>query len=268
MKSDLKNILCDNMKDKTIDIIKNNIYYLRSPFKGKISQIKINNGQNINKGDVVATIEYGEDFLITIKSEYDGTIQNISKRNGNYVEKWESIMTIQLEGIDTRVSFVDDVSDQFLKPQREDYRILYDFQQTILPHFIYNQRDAFLLCIAEEKDIIFELLKSLYEMRNKNIPFKSSDFIKDVDIINNEIILMEVNCPKIEGVLLADRIFIAAHRNYPKIQYFTMEESFGGKIMLSSIIMRNGKLSRSNYGPVENNREIQKRRVLDIFLNR
>ncbi len=256
------------MEDKSIDILKNNIYYIRSPLKGKIYQLKINSGQYIKKGDSIAVIEYDETFLINITSEYDGLVENIKINTGELIEKWGCIANIQLEGIDTRTTFVDDVRNQFSTPQPDDYRILYDFQQTILPNFVYTQRDAFLLCIAEEKEIVYELLKSLYEIRNKRIPFKPNDFITTVDIINNEISLIEISCPKIDGVLLADRIFIVAHRNYPRIQYFTMEESFGGKIMLSSILMRNNKLRRSNYGPVEKNREIQKRRVLDIFLNR
>jgi hypothetical protein len=257
------------MDDKVIEIIKDNKYHVKFPFEGKIIRFSFDENDRVNEGDVLAILKSRNSY-IELEAEYGGTVSEICVQVDETLSKWDTVMIIDLDE-DREVDIVDDLfgnADEFADAAgSKDYGIIYVFQQDILPNFIYDNPELFSLTVTAERErVIYELLKSTYELKGYEMPFSLEEFNIDLGLADEDkIIFIRIDWPIVEGPLLSCRTYVLIDSRTSKIQYFTSEKSFGNSLMLSSVIQSEDGLMRANYGSVEDDLEIEKMRLLEIF---
>ena len=84
------------MDDLSIDIVKDNIYYIKSPFKGEIIRFFADIGDSVEKGQTVALFKTNNGY-VDIETEYGGVVSDIACGIDETLEKWDDILVVELE---------------------------------------------------------------------------------------------------------------------------------------------------------------------------
>ena len=141
------------MDDLSIDIVKDNIYYIKSPFKGEIIRFFADIGDSVEKGQTVALFKTNNGY-VDIETEYGGVVSDIACGIDETLEKWDDILVVELEE-----KLADDFLNIATSPDSADYAILYSFQQDILPTLFYGDTEKFIKGFSMDKaNFIYKII--------------------------------------------------------------------------------------------------------------
>ena len=250
------------MDDLSIDIVKDNIYYIKSPFKGEIIRFFADIGDSVEKGQTVALFKTNNGY-VDIENEYSGVVSDIACGIDETLEKWDDILVVELEE-----KLADDFLNIATSPDSADYAILYSFQQDILPTLFYGDTEKFIKGFSMDKaNFIYFLLSEIYENQDMEIPFSVKSFNVIEQIAYNDIIFIRIDWKYLNTQLLTKSIYVLINSKTKKIQYFTCENGAQNQLVLCSIVPVDGQLTRYNYGPAPSDLELEAGKILEIFLN-
>lgn len=240
------------MENLTIDIVKDNRYFLKSPFAGELILFYVDANDSVQKDQVIGVLKTDHGY-VDLVSDFPGIIESVNvKLNGN-VRKWQDIIVVNLK---------EDSADT------PDYDIIYTFQQETFPKFIYNDTAKLLKGIAhEEGEFVFYLFKKFYENYNKEIPFRQSDFDISETLVEDRIVLIGIDWPKLSTPLLTLRSYILIDTVKESVGYFVCERSLENKLMISFIIQIEKGLKRFDYGEAPDDLTAEKEKIVNIFIN-
>jgi hypothetical protein len=249
------------MKDISLDIVKEDKYYLKSPFDGQIIDLFIDDKGYVEKGQIIAILKT-RNFYVEIESEFSGAIRQVRVEVNQFIKKWEDILVVDI----SKGSILDEFTNIATSVNSYDYGLIYTFQQEIIPKLIYNETSHFLKGISLDKEgFIYFLFKEVYDNNKMDIPFSRSDFRITEEIIDDNIIMIKIDWPNIDRPLLTRTSYILIDETGQKIQYFTCEKSLNHELMISSILYVGQYLTRYNYGPAPANKKLEKEYIVDIF---
>lgn len=250
------------MDDLSIDIVKDNIYYIKSPFKGEIIRFFVDIGDSVEKSQTVALFKTNNGY-VDIETEYGGVVSDIACGIDETLEKWDDILVVELEE-----KLADDFLNIATSPDSADYAILYSFQQDILPTLFYGDTEKFIKGFSMDKaNFIYFLLSEIYENQDMEIPFSVKSFNVIEQIAYNDIIFIRIDWKYLNTQLLTKSIYVLINSKTKKIQYFTCENGAQNQLVLCSIVPVDGQLARYNYGPAPSDLELEAGKILEIFLN-
>jgi len=149
-------------------------------------------------------------------------------------------------------------------------KVLYLFQQEVLPQIVYKSVPEFFINYRKLGDIfIHKFIENLYEMTfNERCPRSVRDIYCSIEIINSSIEVIQINV-NTQQAMLAKRMYVVSDLTYNKVAYFLSENSISGNLMFCSVALNpDGSPRRSNYGPIRDNEIIEKRSILDILSGR
>ena len=134
------------MKDLSIDIVKDNKYFLKSPFNGQLVLFYVEENDYVKKDQTVAVMKTDHGY-IDVESDFSGIVSKVNVKLNDDVEKWQDLIVVEVK---------DDAAS--------DYDIIYTFQQEAFPRFIYNDTAKILMGLAhEEGEFVFYILSMFYE---------------------------------------------------------------------------------------------------------
>ncbi|MDO5815420.1 MAG: biotin/lipoyl-containing protein [Methanobrevibacter sp.] len=248
------------MKDLSIDIIKDNNYFVKSPCDGEIIRFFVDKGDEVLKNQLMAVLK-SENSYIEIEAEFPGRVTDVCRQIDEPIKKWDDIAVVDV----TSKNHLDGIPVSVHSP---DYTVIYTFQQEILPKLIYSETEKFIEGIGHEQGkFIYFLLKEVYTNNHMTIPFKPEDFEVVREIFGEDIIVLTIRWPNLQAPLLTVRSYILIHPQSRKIQYFTCEKSLNDEFMISSIIPSRDGLTRYNYGVAPDSLQAEKRKAIKIFIS-
>lgn len=247
------------MDNLSIDIVKNNKYYLKSPFKGQLISFSINDNDHITEGQVIGVLKT-KNAYVEIESDYSGVVEKIEVEVNEQVEKWQDLMVIDLGNEETSQNIADSVDSN-------DFNVIYTFQHEAFPKFIYIDTAKLLTGIAhEEGEFIYYLLKKFYENYDIDIPFTKDQFTISEALNENKIALIGIDWPKLSNPLLTIRSYILIDTSKGAVGYFSCEKSLEGIPTLFFILPIEDKLTRFDYGPAPDDLSLEREKVVDSFI--
>ncbi len=249
------------MKDVTLDIVKDNLYFIKSPFNGRIIIINVENGKYVDKGQVMALVKTDSAY-VDVESEYSGIVERICVNPGSDVEKWQNLAVVNVKN-SKELYYFNNIATTDKSP---DYEVIYTFQQEVLPGLIYSETENFIKGIAfDESGFIYFLFKEFYENNKRDFPFEKDDFII-VEQVIGDIIFIEIDWPKLNGPLLAWRTYILINSVNQKIQVFNTERYHEDDMIIVSVLPVDGQLKHYNYGIAPDEVKLEKQKVINIFI--
>lgn len=242
------------MKDIVINLVENNQYYVKTPFKGEIIRLLVSENDEVGENQCIGVVKTDR-FYFELECEYPGIIGEIFFSEGDIVDRWDTLTVINVKENYDRIDMINVNS--------KEYDLLYNFQQKDLPKAFYTNVNSFLSEISNNADkFIFNLIKDIFDDNNLILPFDSFDLSVSVEKINGNDFI-QLNWPDFKIPLLAKRSYFLV--NGDNLQYFTCENSLDNELMISAIIDNNGHLIRYNYGSAPNDIDLEKNRIIEIF---
>ena len=237
------------MEDISITLVKNNRYYVKTPFKCEVIRILVESNTELSVNQPVAILKT-DNFIFELECEYPGIISNIFVCEGDVINRWDMLMSVDVKKNYGEVN---------VEVNSEDYKLIYDFQQNILPNYFYTHIKSFKDNINE--NLIFTLVKDVFDENNMIVPF-------DLDELNVEIdedIMIRVDFPDFKTPLLANRFYFLIDEELGKYKCFSCEKNLDDELMIFSINDDEGHLTRFNYGNAPASIDLEKQRIIEIF---
>ena len=240
------------MKDINITLVKNNQYYIKTPFDSQVIKILVEGNDNVSENQPVAVLK-ADDFYFQLESEYPGIINGINVAEGDVLGRWDVVMTVGVKR--NYGSFNVNVNS-------EEHELLFDFQQNALPKYFYDNIESFSSMVNE--DLVFSMVKDIYGERDLMTPLRIDDLnviVENVDGID----LVRIDFPDYNVPLLANRLYFLIDDESGKHKCFSCEMSLDDELMIFSINDDQGHLTRFNYGIAPDNPDLEKQRIIEIF---
>lgn len=240
------------MKDINITLVKNNQYYIKTPFDSQVIKILVEGNDNVSENQPVAVLK-ADDFYFQLESEYPGIINGINVADGDALDRWDVVMTVGVKR--NYGSFNVNVNS-------EEHKLLFDFQQNALPKYFYDNIESFSSMVNE--DLVFSMVNDIYGERDLMTPFRIDDLnviVENVDGID----LVRIDFPDYNVPLLANRLYFLIDDESGKYKCFSCEMSLDDELMIFSINDDQGHLTRFNYGIAPDNPDLEKQRIIEIF---
>lgn len=236
------------MKDLSIDIVKDNKYFLKSPFNGQLVLFYVEENDYVKKDQTVAVMKTDHGY-IDVESDFSGIVSKVNVKLNDDVEKLQDLIVVEVK---------DDAAS--------DYDIIYTFQQEAFPRFIYNDTAKILMGLAhEEGEFVFYLLSMFYENYGTEIPFTGEDFIISEARGDNDIVLIGISWPRLDAPLLTLRSYILIDTVKEEIGYFTCEKGVDDALRMSFIVPIADDLKRFDYGTVPDDIALEQKKVVGSF---
>lgn len=245
------------MDDININLVKNNRYYIKSPFKGKILRLFVNENDDVGINDGVALLKT-EKFYIEIECEYPGIVGNIIVNEDDTVNKWDTLMIVDVKKNYHEVNIYD------FKVNSKNHNLIYNFQQKVLPQYFYCEKSFFQDVSQKREKLIFDLIQKYAQDLNMINPLDMEDLTVNINNIDGNDVVQLI-WPDFESPLLALRTYFLIKSESGKCQYFTCEKSLEDELMISCIVENDGVLTRYNYGHAPDDVGLEKDRIIEIF---
>ncbi len=240
------------MEDININLVKNNQYYIRTPFECEVIKLLVENKDDLSENQPVAVLKT-DNFYFELESEYPGLVNRIDVKEEDVLGRWDVLMTVNVKR---------NYGSSNVTVNSEEHELLFDFQQNTLPQCFYNNKKSFPSMVDE--DFVFKLIKDIYDEYDLMVPFRIDDLNVVVDNIDG-IDLVRVDFPDFKAQLLAIRLYFLINDEIGKYQCFSCEMNLDDDLMIFSINDEQGHLTRFNYGNAPENIELEKQRVIEIF---
>ena len=237
------------MEDVSINLIKNNKYYIKTPFKCEVIMILVESNTELSVNQSVAILKT-DNFIFELECEYPGIINDIYVGEGDFLNRWDMLMSVDVkknyDAVDVEVNSL-------------DYKLIYDFQQNTLPNYFYAHLKSFADNINEK--LIFKLIKNVYDENNMIVPFSMDELNVEID----EGIMIRVDFPDFKTPLLAIRFYFLVDEELGNYKCFSCEKNLDDELMIFSINDDEGHLTRFNYGNAPESIDLEKQRIIEIF---
>lgn len=247
------------MEDRVINLVKNNQYFIKSPFDGEIISIFISNDEELEINQKICLLKTDNSY-VELDCEFPGIVNDILVDVGSTVKRWDVVAVVDVK---ENYDDVRNLVDFNFEANSEDYNLIYNFQQHDLARYIYDNIESFIKRCQRDDKTVFNLIDEIYDDENLIIPFKKNDlnvYCHDI----GDIRMVQIIWPDFKSPLLAHRIYILVDES-GNAMYFACEKSLDGKLMISSIIDENGHLTRYNYGRSPESIDLEKERIVEIF---
>ena len=146
--------------------------------------------------------------------------------------------------------------------------LIYELQQNFLPRIFFNSIPEFIIEFRAKQELFLHgiIRKSSELMYNKIIQYPMDMIDWSIEIIDNNFEIIEIIW-NTNQTMLAKRMYFVTDLTYSKGACFLSENTFGGGLMFCRIAQNlDGTLGRVNYGPTEDNENLDKKKILDILL--
>jgi len=240
------------MEDISITLVKNNKYYLKTPFECEVVKLLVESNNELSENQPVAVLKAG-DFYFQLESEYPGMINHINVKEGDVLGRWSVLMTVSVKR---------NYGSFNVAVNSEEHKLLFDFQQHALPQYFYDNKNSFSSIVNE--DLVFKLVKDIFDGHDLITPFRIDDLNVVVDNIDG-IDLVRVDFPDFKAQLLATRLYFLINDELGKHKCFSCELNLDDELMIFSINDDQGHLTRFNYGNAPDNLDLEKQRIIEIF---
>lgn len=240
------------MEDISITLVKNNKYYIKTPFKCEVIKLLVENNEDLSENQSIAILK-ADNFIFELESEYPGIINNIIVDEGDVLNRWDVLMSVDVKKNYGEVN---------VEVNSTDYKLIYDFQHDILPNYFYNNKKSFADNVDEY--LVFNLIKEIFDKNNMIVPFRMDELNVEIDDADGNI-MIRVDFPDFKALLLVNRFYFMINEEKGNYKCFTCEKNLDGELMIFSVNDDEGHLTRFNYGNAPESIDLEKQRIIEIF---